>query len=134
MHTLGNLLTYHSENQRWVQIFGSAMLGLSALVVWGCMVRIARKPMLDRALTVKQFMLILLAARLTAGTYWHRDPELWGTAIIFALGIASIGVMVETFRERRNLPDAWEDPYAIIDAQGRQIARLRRALGLPDEG
>jgi hypothetical protein len=120
-----DLLTYQSGHQRGAQAFGALMLAVSAITIFWCMVRLERKPMLDKALTVKQFWLILLGIRGAVAVLFDRPSELWGTAVWVALGIASIGVMVETIKERRNPRDAWEDPYAVIDERDREIAALK---------
>lgn len=120
MNWLIDLLTYQSDAQRYGSVFGGAMLGFSAVVIFACMVRIKRKPRLDQALTVKQFALIWLAA----ANLLHRPSELWGTAIIVAVGIASLGVMWETLQSRKEPADGWVDPYARIEELEADNARL----------
>ena len=125
MNWLIDLLTYQSDAQRYGGVFGGAMLGFSAVVIFACMVRIKRKPRLDQALTVKQFALIFLGTRLAAANLLRRPSELWGTAIIVAVGIASLGVMWETLQSRKEPADGWVDPYARIEELEADLAQLR---------
>ena len=125
MNWLIDLLTYQSDAQRYGSVFGGAMLGFSAVVIFACMVRIKRKPRLDQALTVKQFALIFLGTRLAAANLLHRPSEMWGTLVIVGVGVASLGVMVETIRARRTPEEGWEDPYAVIEELRADLAQLR---------
>lgn len=140
MRSTIDLLTYHSDGQRLGSVFGGTMLALSALVLFILMVRAPRKPLLDQALTVKQFWLVLFGCRIVVANYWNRPSELWGTMIIVGLGVASIGVMWETLRARRNPEEAWVDPYEILADQQDEInqlktinAELTRRLGMSVE-
>ena len=128
MSRLIDFLTYQSDTQRYGSVFGGAMLGLSALVVFVCMVRIRRKPRLDQALTVKQLALFFFGIRLVIGNLLQRPSELWGTLIICSLGVASIGVMVETLRSRRVPDGGWIDPYAVIVDRDHEIDGLRTMI------